>query len=100
MTEWLLHVEVYSMAHFARGCVLGLILWIIGLKWIQPKFGMKAGIVSFAGVAVFSLCWEIRDQIYSLWGKSDPFDPMDIVCDMLGVTVGQLWHLATHRWDK
>lgn len=99
MTEWLRKVEERNMPHFARGCVLGLGLWIFGIRVFS--FGMAPVLFSFVSMLVLSVMWEIYDQIR--WNlnpnKYDGFDPMDIVCDLLGVAAGHLWHLSTHRFD-
>lgn len=100
MTEWLSHIEVYNTPHFMRGAILGLIFWIAGMKWIQPRFGIKAAVSSLAMVLAFSVCWEIRDQVLSILGQSDPFDVFDILFDVLGWGFVQLVHLSVHRWDK
>lgn len=98
-SAWLKHIEQWNAPHFMRGAILGLVLWIIGLKWVQPKFGLKAAVFSLTGLLVFSVCWEIRDQLYSVWGGSDPFDPVDILFDLLGWLYMQAVHLATELWD-
>jgi len=100
MKEWLAQVEQRNMPHFARGCVFGLAFWIFGMKVIS--FGMSPVLFSFLVMFAFSVAWEIRDQIRMVGsepGKYDGFDWMDIFCDMLGVAVGQLWHLSTHAYD-
>ncbi len=97
-SAWWAGMEAYNMSHFATGCVLGLLFWIIGLKWVQPKWGLKAGLFSFLGMAAFSVLIEWWQ--YSRGNASDGFSLLDLLWAGLGWVFGQAYHLATHKWDK
>ena len=96
VSDWLNHIEAYSAPHFMRGFFVCLVAWIIGMKY---RFALKSGWWTLICVLGISLLWEIRDQVYSLWGGSDPFDPVDILFDLFGWCGFWLAHLAGHRWE-
>jgi len=98
MKEWLAKVESRNVPHIARGAAFGLGFWVLGiwLGWFSPV------LFSFIMMFAASFAWEIRDQIRMVKhgeAVSDGFSWMDILCDMAGVGIGQLWHLSTHAFD-
>jgi len=98
--EWLAKVEQKNTPHIARGAVMGLGFWVFGIRvW---NAGLSPFLFSFAAMFLFSLLWEIYDELRMVkYGAAryDGFDWMDIVCDLTGVAIGQFWHLATHAYD-